>query len=89
MPERSSKKRPRDLSQLAISIVDEATREDAPNKPDTEPSAEDRRAAAIILGRRGGAIGGPARASKLTPEQRQEIARVAAAARWKKKYEEI
>jgi hypothetical protein len=31
-----------------------------------------------------GKRGGPARAAALTPEQRSEIARVAAAARWKK-----
>lgn len=34
--------------------------------------------------RRGGKIGGAARAKALTPEQRAEIARVAAEARWKK-----
>jgi hypothetical protein len=32
----------------------------------------------------GGRKGGPARAATLTPEQRSEIARLAAAARWKK-----
>ena len=35
--------------------------------------------------RKAGARGGPARAQSLTPEQRSEIARVAASARWKKK----
>jgi hypothetical protein len=34
--------------------------------------------------RKGGLRGGKARAQKLTPEQRSEIARLAAAARWKK-----
>jgi len=33
---------------------------------------------------KGGKKGGPARAAKLTPAQRSEIAHVAAAARWKK-----
>lgn len=42
---------------------------------------------AVALGRRGGLKGGKARAAKLTPEQRAEIARKAAAARWKKKPE--
>ncbi len=37
------------------------------------------------LGRRGGLKGGPARAEKLTKEQRAEIARKAAKARWAKK----
>jgi hypothetical protein len=34
---------------------------------------------------KGGVRGGKARADALTPEQRSEIARVAAAARWKKR----
>ena len=34
--------------------------------------------------RQGGMKGGPARAAKLTPKQRSEIARIAAEARWKK-----
>ena len=38
--------------------------------------------AAVALGRRGGKKGGPARAEKLTPEQRSEIARLAARTRW-------
>jgi hypothetical protein len=35
-------------------------------------------------GRKGGLKGGKARAEKLTPERRQEIARHAVAARWQK-----
>lgn len=38
--------------------------------------------AAQMLGKLGGLKGGPARAKKLTPEQRKEIARKAAEARW-------
>jgi len=37
---------------------------------------------AVALGRKGGKIGGPARAAKLTPEQRSESARRAVQARW-------
>jgi len=40
--------------------------------------------AAVALGRRGGLKGGKASAAKLTAEQRSEIARKAAAARWGK-----
>lgn len=40
--------------------------------------------AAAELGRRGGKKGGKARADKLTPEERSEIARKAAEARWEK-----
>jgi len=36
------------------------------------------------LGRQGGLIGGKARAKKLTPERRRQIARQAARARWNK-----
>jgi hypothetical protein len=36
------------------------------------------------LGKVGGSRGGPARAKKLTKARRQEIARLAAAARWAK-----
>lgn len=41
-------------------------------------------AAAKALGRLGGLKGGKARAAKLTPEQRKEIAKKAAATRWAK-----
>ncbi|HMF86285.1 MAG TPA: hypothetical protein VK598_08030 [Nitrospiraceae bacterium] len=37
---------------------------------------------AIALGRKGGKKGGPARAAKLTPEERRVSARKAARARW-------
>ena len=40
--------------------------------------------AAVVLGRQGGKKGGPARAAKLTPEQRSESARNAVQARWAK-----
>ncbi|SPP64728.1 hypothetical protein [Nitrospira lenta] len=40
--------------------------------------------AAVALGRKGGKKGGPARAAKLTAEERSESARKAVQARWKK-----
>jgi len=40
--------------------------------------------AAVALGRKGGLKGGPARAAKMTARERQESARKAAKARWKK-----
>lgn len=47
------------------------------------PSGEpEKNPAAVALGRLGGKKGGPARAEKLTPERRQEIARQAALKRW-------
>jgi hypothetical protein len=77
MTERSSKKkRPRDVNQLAAAIVAEAVGEAPPEQDDGKDPA------AVSLGRRGGLKGGKARAAKLTPEQRREIAKRAAAARW-------
>ncbi len=69
-----SPKRPRDPNQLAKCIVDVATGEIEPK----EASAKEIRA------KKGGTVGGPARAKSLTPEQRSEIAHIAAQARWKK-----
>ena len=40
--------------------------------------------AAVALGRKGGLKGGPARAKKLTQQQRSESARKAVLARWAK-----
>jgi hypothetical protein len=71
MPERSSKKKIHKIpNELAAYIVD-TTNE--PNKKNPH---------AVALGRLGGKKGGPARAQKLTPEQRREIAKKAAEARW-------
>ena len=77
MPDRSST--PRDLNSLAKMIVDEATAEEKP--PKAEERVKD--PAAVSLGRKGGLKGGKARAASLTPERRAEIARKAAATRWK------
>lgn len=76
MPDRSSKpKRPADINRLAASIVQAATEGEPESGKDP---------AAVELGRKGGLKGGAARAAKLTPEQRSEIARKAAAARWQR-----
>lgn len=48
-----------------------------------EPPLE-KNPAAVTLGRLGGLKGGKARADKLAPEYRKEIAKKAAEARWKK-----
>jgi hypothetical protein len=73
MPKRSSKKRTRkDVNVLAAQIVEEATTEPIKNP------------AAVALGRLGGKKGGIARMQKLTAEERKELARKAAQARWKK-----
>jgi len=77
MPKRSSKKK-KDISELAKSIVDQATDEE-PQEPVDDKG---KNPAAVELGRLGGLKGGKARAKKLTPEQRSEIARKAARKRW-------
>ena len=46
---------------------------------------KDKNPAAVELGRLGGLKGGKARAEKLSPARRKEIARKAAQARWGKK----
>ena len=73
-------KRPKkmDLNQLAKRIVDEATGEIQPEEID------EKKKAAIESGRLGGLKGGNARAEKLTPEKRSEIAKKAAQIRWNK-----
>jgi len=71
-------KRPRDPNQLAKLIVDIATGEAS---DDVSP----KKRTSSVRGRLGGLKGGSARAQHLTPEQRQDIARVAARARWKKR----
>jgi len=76
MPERS-RKRPTDPNQLAKQLVDEATGE----APKVDPD-DGKDPAAVALGRKGGLKGGKARAASMTPEQRSEAARKAAAARW-------
>jgi hypothetical protein len=75
MPERS--RRPRDVNELASQIVGEAVGDKPPYDPDAGKDP-----AAVALGRKGGLKGGKARAAKMTPEQRSEAARKAAAARW-------
>ena len=72
-------KRPRDPLQLAKLIGDIAT-----GQAKDKPRGDGKDPAAVTLGRRGGLKGGAARKASLTPEQRQEIARLAAQARWKR-----
>ena len=66
-------RRPRDLNALAASIVGDATDESPP-----EPESPQVRA-----GRQGGLKGGKARAAALSATKRRQIAKKAAAARWR------
>jgi len=73
------KKRPKDISQLAHQIVQEATQETKEESPIKEKNP-----AAVALGRLGGLKGGPARAQKLSSKKRKAIAQKAAKMRWSK-----
>ncbi len=79
MAKKPTKKRPSDQNLLAKMVVDQLT---GAEEPPMEPPAKN--PAAVALGRLGGLKGGPARAKKLTKEQRSESARKAAKARWGK-----
>lgn len=65
----------KDFSQIAFNVVQQATGEASPKEPAT-PKQE--------AGSKGGIKGGAARAIKLTPEKRREIAVKAAKTRWAK-----
>ena len=76
-------KRPLDINVRAASTVALATGQVEPifeieQSPQATP--EDRHNAAVTLGKRGG----QRRATNLSPEQRKEIAKKAAQARWKR-----
>jgi len=86
MPKGSSKrsKKPRkreDEAQAAVRVMETIAAKHEHAEPEIEITDE-MRAAAAVFGRIGGKIGGPARAAKLSPKKRSEIAKKAAAARW-------
>jgi hypothetical protein len=76
-----SPKRPSDINQLAKHLVDLATGQ----QPSLSTGSPQKNPAAVELGRRGGLKGGKARAKALSANQRKNIAKKAAKARWKKK----
>ncbi len=80
MQKRSRKKV--DLNRLAKSIVDQVTTEDEQLR--ARALEEGKNPAAVSLGRLGGLKGGKARAAILSAEQRSEIAKKAAEARWQR-----
>jgi hypothetical protein len=64
-----------DFNQLAYRLVQTTVERDEPVPAETP---------AQVSGRKGGLKGGKARAEKLAPEKRAEIARKAAQARWRR-----
>ena len=82
-----SKKRPRDPNALAHQVFLESIGEVPKlNLAELETPAIDanKNPHAVALGRLGGLKGGDARAAKLAPQRRSQIAAKAAKARWKK-----
>jgi hypothetical protein len=73
-------KRPRDFSQAAKFVIDVATGA----HPGDDPDEGDTTAAAVAFARLGGLKGGVARAATLSKAKRKQIAKKAAAARWRK-----
>lgn len=69
------RQKPKDENQIAASILDQIT-QSAKENPTKNP-------AAVSLGRLGGLRGGKARAKKLSPQRRSQIAKKAAKSRWK------
>jgi hypothetical protein len=94
-------KRPRDFNQLAHEVFLESIGEKEPIRPPILSAVEPTGAAhtppveptgaagknphAVALSKLGAAKGGKARTAGMTPEERKELARKAARARWGKK----
>lgn len=64
----------KDFTQTALAVVQQATGEVIAPAPTKKQES----------GRKGGVVGGAARASKLSGEQRTAVAKKAAQSRWKK-----
>jgi hypothetical protein len=79
MPKRPYKKAIEDLNEAAARVVGHII-----SRSDPEAPPPVKNPAAVELGRRGGLKGGRARAEKLSPKRRSEIARGAAEKRWEK-----
>jgi hypothetical protein len=77
MPDRSRKRINADPNLLAKAIIDTVAGE-VPEKHVKDPLA-------MELGRRGGLVGGKARAAKLSKERLSEIARKAVKERWSRR----
>ena len=82
MRKRSNKKKPAEAEQ-AVQPISSPTVNEAPPEPTAGSNTPGgKNPAAVALGRLGGKKGGPARAKKLTKEQRSKIAKKAAQTRW-------
>jgi hypothetical protein len=84
-PNGTKPKRPRDVNQLAHQLIKESIKQDS--VVDNNPTTDEISRVMAELGRRGGKIGGKARAEGMTAQRRSEIALKAARSRWAKQTE--
>ena len=82
MADRSKMKRSRDFTKRPPDFDDDPSVRAVDSASDAEPR---KNAAAVALGRLGGAKGGLARATALSAKERSRIAKKAAQARWKRR----
>jgi len=81
---------PKDVNVNAFEILQAVTGESAEESvKKKKPVEPEKNPAAVALGRLGGLKGGKARAAKLTPKKRSEIAKKAAKLRWAAKADNI
>jgi hypothetical protein len=74
-----------DVAQNALRVIEQVIGEPLkPKRQIVQFPPHKKNPAAVALGKLGGRKGGKARAAKLTPEERKEIAQRAAKARWGK-----
>jgi hypothetical protein len=78
MPKRSRTGKP-DVNQMAANLIDAISGDLPAEEPEIGKNP-----AAVALGRLGGLKGGPARAARLSPVKRRNIAKKAASVRWKR-----
>lgn len=76
----------KDENEIAFSTLQELIRRDAERDgiPQPPPKQPEKVPSAVKAGRLGGKKGGPARAAKLSPKKRSQIAKKAAQTRWEK-----
>ena len=80
------KKNPRDINQMAAKIVALSTGQiEIESEPEVTLTPEQRNAYAKEFARKGGLVGGKARAASMSKAARVRVAKAGAAARWKKK----
>ena len=81
MPKPVKKKRSTDENEVAFQLVQRSTQEPEPSTPATPQTLSEYFAQ---IGSKGGKIGGKRRLKTMTPEERRNVAKKAAKARWKR-----